>query len=65
MAEALGRLAHALASEPDRHDLQVAYDGLLRQLSQHDPGRVATSLTSLGLHDISPRVPVGRLIGGQ
>jgi ATP-binding cassette subfamily F protein 3 len=61
----IARLAMAMAVEPDRVDLQEAYDQTLQQLSSHDPGRTAALLDALGLGEITLEQPVAQLSGGQ
>jgi ATP-binding cassette subfamily F protein 3 len=61
----LARLGMALAAEPQRDDLQVAYDLTLERLAHRDTGRVGSILANLGLADIDPEQQVGRLSGGQ
>lgn len=61
----LCELAVELAAEPERNDLQTRYDGLLNRLEGADNDHLRPILTHLGLDDIDPGTPVGRLSGGQ
>jgi ATP-binding cassette subfamily F protein 3 len=61
----ISSLAMALAENPEQLALQVAYDRALHQLSQYDPGRVATLLDALGLSHLPLDQPVAQLSGGQ
>ena len=61
----LGELAQALAHDPGRETLQIAYDQALTRLNQANPGRVHTILASLGLAGIPGQQRVGTLSGGQ
>ena len=61
----LARLAVALAAEPARADLQIAYDATLERLSRYDAGRVGMLLATFGLAELDDSRPVGSLSGGQ
>lgn len=65
LEEELTHLAQALANEPERPDLQLAYDQVLQRLSHANPGRAATILAALGLDEIPAEQPVSTLSGGQ
>ncbi len=62
------RLALAYSAQPDRRDLQNAYDDALRHLqalSQADTSRIPSILSALGLTAIPDDLPVSNLSGGQ
>jgi ATP-binding cassette subfamily F protein 3 len=62
------RLALAYSEQPERRDLQDAYDAALQHLqvlSQADTGRIPSILSALGLSAIRDDQPVGTLSGGQ
>ncbi len=59
------RLATALADEPERTDLQQAYDRVLRQMEGGKNGRFQSILAALDLDQINDRQPVATLSGGQ
>jgi ATP-binding cassette, subfamily F, member 3 len=61
----LAEIAGALANEPGRVDLQVAYDHALEQLNQLDTGSIRIILAHLGLESVDPNQRVGALSGGQ
>jgi ATP-binding cassette subfamily F protein 3 len=61
----LVELSQALAQRPQDKSLQKAFDGLLQRIRQADTGRMATILAGLGLEELPPDTPVGRLSGGQ
>ena len=65
LAAELAELGAALAAEPERDDLQHAYDRVLDQLSRAEGGRAAAVLAHLGLDALEPQRPVGELSGGQ
>jgi len=58
-------LAQALAERPNDDTLQQQYDTVLSRISATDTGRAAAILAGLGLDDVPPELPVGRLSGGQ
>jgi ATP-binding cassette subfamily F protein 3 len=61
----LARLALALAEEPAREDLQIAYDATLERLNRYDAGRVRMLLATFGLAELDDSQPAGTLSGGQ
>jgi len=64
----IAHLAAALVEEPQRADLQNAYDAALRRLEQtssQDPGRTAAILNALGLSGIPQDQRAAHLSGGQ
>ena len=61
----LARLGLALAEEPEREDLQVAYDEALARLSRVDGGRIQSTLAIFNLDNIDPDLSVRHLSGGQ
>lgn len=61
----LAQLGVALAAEPQRDDLQAAYDQVLERLTRLDTARVESVLANLGLAEVPPEQEVGRLSGGQ
>ena len=61
----LSKVAEALAQAPFNPSLQVHYDDLLRRIQLCDTGHTKRTLAGLGLTDIDPQLPVGRLSGGQ
>jgi ATP-binding cassette subfamily F protein 3 len=63
----LERLAMSLAEDPDRKELQSAYDATLAQLSSPTgaPGRMEATLAALGLGHLALETPVANLSGGQ
>ncbi|MCA9969075.1 MAG: ABC-F family ATP-binding cassette domain-containing protein [Anaerolineales bacterium] len=65
LEDELARLAVALAAEPDRADLQTAYDHALQRLSRHDPGLVQATLAGFQLDAIPDAQPAHTLSGGQ
>ena len=61
----LTQLGMALAQEPDREDLQVAYDVALAKLSSMDNGRIQSTLAIFNLDSLDPNLSVQHLSGGQ
>ena len=61
----LAIVAERLACQPSDSTLQARYDDLLRRIQHNDAGRTEQILTGLGLGDINPRLPVGKLSSGQ
>lgn len=61
----LAQLAAALAVEPERADLQVAYDQTLTRLSRSDIGQFQSILAGLGLDVIDDAQLVATFSGGQ
>ncbi len=61
----LVQLGMALAQEPDREDLQVAYDVALAKLSRMDNGRIQSTLAIFNLDSLDPNLSVQHLSGGQ
>jgi ATP-binding cassette subfamily F protein 3 len=58
-------LAQALARQPEDAGLQGRYDSVLERISSADTGKAARILAGLGLEDVPPDTPIGRLSGGQ
>jgi ATP-binding cassette, subfamily F, member 3 len=65
LEDELSEVAQALAHQPANPALQERYDDLLRRIQQTDTGRTKQIMTGLGLNDIDPNLPAGRLSGGQ
>jgi ATP-binding cassette subfamily F protein 3 len=65
METELADLASALAEQPDNEAVQLAFDGVLAQLSRYDNGRIQTTLTTFSLDEIDPDTLIGHLSGGQ
>jgi ATP-binding cassette subfamily F protein 3 len=65
LEEELARSADALARQPTDQAMQAHYDELLWQMQHIDAGRAPHILAGLGLDDIDPQMPAGRLSGGQ
>jgi ATP-binding cassette subfamily F protein 3 len=61
----LSEVAQALALQSSDPALQARYDDLLRCIQMADTGRTRRIMTGLGLDEIDPYLPVGRLSGGQ
>ena len=61
----LAQLATALAAEPNRADLQTAYDQTLTRLSRSNIGQFQSILAGLGLDTIDETQLVTTLSGGQ
>ncbi|MBK8985533.1 MAG: ABC-F family ATP-binding cassette domain-containing protein [Chloroflexi bacterium] len=61
----LTQLAHALVHQPERADLQLAYDQTLNRLTASDVNRTQTILAAFDLDQIAPNQLVGHLSGGQ
>jgi ATP-binding cassette subfamily F protein 3 len=61
----LSQAAELLSRHPSDLTLQSAYDNLLNRMQLVDEGQTAHVLAGLGLDDIDPLLPVGRLSGGQ
>ncbi|KAA3658161.1 MAG: ABC transporter ATP-binding protein [Chloroflexi bacterium] len=61
----LVQLATALSDEPERIELQEAYDRVLRQMEGGENGRFQSILAALGLDQIDDAQPVATLSGGQ
>ena len=61
----LVRLGMALAEEPEREDLQIAYDEALAKLGRMDNGRIQSTLAIFNLDSIDPDLSVQHLSGGQ
>lgn len=61
----LARLAAALAQDPDREELQLAYDVSLEKLKSIEFGRALKLLDAFGLANIDQNQFVGSLSGGQ
>jgi ATP-binding cassette subfamily F protein 3 len=65
LEDELAPIAQALAHQPSDPDLQSQYDELLWRIQLIDTGRTDHILAGLGLADIDPNIPAGRLSGGQ
>ena len=66
--ETISRLAKALSHNPDRGDLQSAYDAALielRRVDQIDRGYRTSILNALELSEIPDETPISKLSGGQ
>ncbi len=61
----LARLAQALVNQPDRVDLQQAYDQTLNRLTASDVNRTQPILAAFDLDHVEPDQPVSHLSGGQ
>ncbi len=61
----LEKVALALARQPDDAVLQHQYDELLQRIQSRDINSTTRILTGLGLNQIDPCLPVGKLSGGQ
>lgn len=61
----LAQLGAALAAEPERADLQAAYDQTLTRLSRSNIGQFQSILAGLGLDAIDDTQLVATLSGGQ
>jgi len=61
----LGALAKDLTLQPNSTDLHKRYDTILQRIISADTGQAARILAILGLDNIPPDFPVGRLSGGQ
>ncbi len=61
----LGATAEALAEKTTDQVLQNKYDDLIQRIQSADASRAAQILVGLGLDNIEPNLPVGRLSGGQ
>ena len=57
--------AEALAKHPANLQLQAQFDELLLRIQTADTDRIPHILTGLGLDDIDPHLPAGKLSGGQ
>jgi len=65
LEDELSKVAEALAHAPSNQSLQAHYDDLLRRIQLCDTRQTKRILSGLGLVDIDPQLPVGRLSGGQ
>ncbi len=65
LAAQLALIADALAYNPDDIALQYQYDDLLQRIHAGEISRTIRIMTGLGLDDIDPQLPVGKLSGGQ
>jgi len=61
----LAKIAAKLAGDPSNQSIQARYDELLWQLHNADAGQAAHILAGLGLDEIDPQIPAGKLSGGQ
>ena len=65
LEQELAIAAQALARAPSNTELQSHYDELLRRMQSADTGRTAHILSGLGLDEVDPHLPAGKLSGGQ
>jgi ATP-binding cassette, subfamily F, member 3 len=65
LEDELAQLALSLAENPDREDLQHAYDDTLTRLSRGDNGRIPSILSAFDLDHLPETQRVGTLSGGQ
>jgi ATP-binding cassette subfamily F protein 3 len=63
--EELVKVAARLTVEPANQGLQARYDELLWQMQNAGSSQVAHILAGLGLDEIDPELPTGKLSGGQ
>ncbi|MBK7180159.1 MAG: ABC-F family ATP-binding cassette domain-containing protein [Chloroflexi bacterium] len=61
----LAQLAQALVVQPNRADLQQAYDRTLNRLTTSDIARAQAILAAFDLDHVPPDEPAARLSGGQ
>ncbi len=61
----LTKTAEALAHQPNDAELQSEYDDLLQRIQSNEISHTARIMKGLGLDDIDPYLPVGKLSGGQ
>ena len=61
----IAQLAQSLVAQPDRADLQQAYDRTLNRLATSDIARAQAILAAFDLDHVPPEEPVARLSGGQ
>jgi ATP-binding cassette, subfamily F, member 3 len=65
LEEELSTIAQALTHQPSDRALQAQYDDLLRRIQLSDTGLTRHILAGLGLDDVDPHIPAGKLSGGQ
>ena len=65
LGDQLTTVAQGLVLQPSDPDLQSRYDDLLLRIQISDTGRTQHILAGLGLTDIDPHLPAGKLSGGQ
>ena len=65
LEEELGKLAMALASEPDHEETQLAYEATLDKLTKADYGRIQPLLATFQLDHLELSLPIHSLSGGQ
>jgi ATP-binding cassette subfamily F protein 3 len=65
LEDELTTTAETLAHQPSNTSLQAKYDELLRLIQLCDSRRTRHILTGLGLDDVDPHLPAGKLSGGQ
>ncbi len=65
LEDELTQLALALAENPEREELQEAYDDVLTRLNRGDNGRIPTILAAFDLDQLPETQLVGTLSGGQ
>ena len=61
----IAQLAQSLVAQPDRADLQQAYDRTLNRLATSDIARAQAILAAFDLDHVPPEEPAARLSGGQ
>ena len=61
----LGKLAVALANDPQKEAIQLAYDATLNRLNRADYGRIQPLLATFQLDHVDLTLPVHNLSGGQ
>jgi ATP-binding cassette subfamily F protein 3 len=67
LSERLEALATELSHQPEREDLQLAYDAVLEGMAQaaENAGRAPAIVSALGLDDLTQDLPLAALSGGQ
>ena len=65
LEDELGKLALALAENPEQETIQLAYDATLDKLSRADYGRIQPLLATFQLDHLDLALPVLSLSGGQ
>jgi ATP-binding cassette subfamily F protein 3 len=61
----LAKTAEAMANHPDDNMLQQQYDYLLQRIHSNEISRTSRIMKGLGLDDVDPSLPAGKLSGGQ
>lgn len=65
LEDELAAAAKVLTDNPRDRQAQVRYDELLQRLEAAEVGRTAAILAGLGLDQVDPDLPAGRMSGGQ